>query len=113
MNDRIAHLYNPTHPAILRMIKMAVDAAHANGIWTGVCGEMAGDVLLTPLLVGLGVDELSAASAIVPRVKKAIQSLDASQCEELVRTALSMHDSEAIQQMSLEMARDRYAEIAD
>ena len=113
VNDRIAHLYNPTHPAILRMIKMAVDAAHANGIWTGVCGEMAGDVLLTPLLVGLGVDELSAASAIVPRVKKAIQSLDASQCEELVRTALSMHDSEAIQQMSLEMARDRYAEIAD
>jgi len=113
VNDRIAHLYNPTHPAILRMIKMAVDAAHANGIWTGVCGEMAGDVLLTPLLIGLGVDELSASSAVVPRVKKAVQSLDASQCEALVRTALSMEDSAAIQQMSLAMARDRYADIAD
>ena len=113
VNDRIAHLYNPTHPAILRMIKMAVDAAHANGIWTGVCGEMAGDVLLTPLLIGLGVDELSATSAVVPRVKKAVQSLDATQCEALVRTALSMDDSAAIQQMSLDMARDRYAEIAD
>ena len=113
VNDRIAHLYNPTHPAILRMIKMAVDAAHANGIWTGVCGEMAGDVLLTPLLIGLGVDELSATSAVVPRVKKAVQSLDASQCEELVRTALMMEDSAAIAQLSLEMARERYAEIAD
>ena len=113
VNDRIAHLYNPTHPAILRMIKMAVDAAHANGIWTGVCGEMAGDVLLTPLLIGLGVDELSATSVVVPRVKKAVQSLDASQCEALVRAALSMEDSAAIQQMSLAMARERYAEIAD
>ncbi|MEI8311618.1 MAG: phosphoenolpyruvate--protein phosphotransferase, partial [Verrucomicrobiota bacterium] len=113
VNDRIAHLYNPTHPAILRMIKMAVDAAHANGIWAGICGEMAGDVLLTPLLIGLGVDELSATSAIVPRVKKAVQSLDASQCEALVRTALTMEDSAAIQQMSLDMAREHYAEITD
>ena len=113
VNDRIAHLYNPTHPAILRLIKMTVDAAHANGIWTGVCGEMAGDVLLTPLLIGLGVDELSATSVVVPRVKKAVQSLDASQCEALIRTALTMEDSAAIQQLSLEMARERYAEIAD
>ena len=69
--------------------------------------------LLTPLLIGLGVDELSATSVIVPRVKKAVQSLDASRCEDLVRTALTMEDSAAIQQMSLEMARERYAEIAD
>ena len=113
VNDRIAHLYNPTHPAILRMIKMAVDAGHANGIWTGVCGEMAGDVLLTPLLIGLGVDELSATNAIVPRVKKAVQSLDSSQCVALVEPALTMQDSAAIERMSLEMARDRYADIAD
>lgn len=76
-NENIAHLYNPTHPAILRMIKMVVDAGRANGIWTGICGEMAADVLLTPLLIGLGVDELSVTSAVVPRIKKAIQSLDA------------------------------------
>ncbi len=113
VNDRIAHLYNPTHPAVLRMIKMTVDAAHSNGIWTGVCGEMAGDVLLTPLLIGLGVDELSATCAVVPRVKKAVQSLDALQCEALVQSALSMEDSAAIQRMSWEMARERYAEIAD
>lgn len=113
VNDRIAHLYNPTHPAILRMIKMTVDAGHANGIWTGICGEMAGDVLLTPLLIGLGVDELSATSAVVPRVKKAVQSLDSSRCEALVQTALTMEDSALIQKMSLEMALECYAEIAD
>ncbi|MEI6278890.1 MAG: phosphoenolpyruvate--protein phosphotransferase [Verrucomicrobiae bacterium] len=112
-NENIAHLYNPTHPAILRMIKMVVDAARANGIWTGVCGEMAGDILLTPLLIGLGVDELSATSAVVPRIKKAVQSLDASRCEALVQQVLGMDDSAAIAALSFEMARECYAEIAD
>jgi phosphotransferase system enzyme I (PtsI) len=112
-NENIANLYNPTHPAILRMIKMVVDAGRANGIWTGICGEMAGDVLLTPLLIGLGVDELSVTSAVVPRVKKAIQSLDAAQCEALVQQVLGMEDSAAIAALSLTMAQERYAEIAD
>jgi len=112
-NEHIAHLYNPTHPAILRMIKMVVDAAHGAGIWTGVCGEMAADVLLTPLLVGLGVDELSATNAMVPRVKKALQSLDAAACYDLVARALTMDDSAAILSMSSQMAREQYAEIAD
>jgi len=112
-NDRIAHLYRPTHPAILRMIKMVVDAARASQIWTGVCGEMAADVALTPLLIGLGVDELSATSAVVPRVKKAVQSLDSSRCTALVERVLSMDDSAAIEQLSLDMARECYAEIVD
>ena len=60
MNEKVAHLYEPTHPAILRLIKATVDAAHKHNIWVGVCGEMAGDPALTPLLLGLGVDELSA-----------------------------------------------------
>jgi len=112
-NENIAHLYNPTHPAILRMIKMVVDAARTNGIWTGVCGEMAGDILLTPLLVGLGVDELSVTSSVVPRIKKAVQSLDASRCEALVRNVLDMDDSAAIASLSLGMALECYAELAD
>jgi phosphotransferase system enzyme I (PtsI) len=113
LNDRIAHLYNPTHPSILRMIKMTVDAGRARGIWTGVCGEMAADILLTPLLIGLGVEELSATSALVPQVKKAVQSLEASACEELAMRALEMDDSTAILEMSTSMARENYGDLLD
>ena len=113
LNDRIAHLYNPTHPSILRMIKMTVDAGRSKGIWTGVCGEMAADVSLTPLLIGLGIQELSATGVLVPRVKKAVQSLDASACEALAATALNMDDSTAILDMSRAMAREKYAELVD
>ena len=70
VNERIAHLYEPTHPAILRLIEMTVSAAHANGIWIGVCGEMAGEITLTPLLLALGVDELSASAGLVPQSQK-------------------------------------------
>ena len=90
VNERIAHLYEPTHPAILRLIKMVVDAAHDAGIWAGVCGEMASEVTLTPLLLGLGVDELSASTPLVPRVKRAVQSLEMSVCRQLAEDALKM-----------------------
>jgi len=113
LNDRIAHLYNPTHPSILRMIRMTVEAGRAAGIWTGVCGEMASDILLTPLLIGLGIDELSAASVMVPRIKKAVQSLDANACEALTAEVLGMDDSTAILERSHAMARERYGDLID
>jgi phosphotransferase system enzyme I (PtsI) len=112
VNDRIAHLYNPTHPAILRMIKMVVEAGRGAGIWTGICGEMAGDVLLTPLLLGLGIDELSVTGTVLPRVKKAVQSLEFGACADLVVNALGMSDSAAIFELSRQAALENYAEIA-
>src|SRR5690606_6647054 len=69
LNERITHLYPPTHPAIVRLIKSVVDAAHAKGKWVGLCGEAAGEVVLTPLLLGLGIDELSVGAALVLPVK--------------------------------------------
>src|SRR5688572_4563318 len=69
LNEKIAHLYEPTHPAILRLIHMSVEAARKNGIWVGVCGEMAGEPFVAPLLLGLGVEALSAAPLSVPRIK--------------------------------------------
>src|SRR5258707_10601421 len=66
MNEKIAHLYEPTHPAIVRLIHVTVEAAHRQAIPVTVCGEMASDPVLAPLLMGLGVDELSAAPALVP-----------------------------------------------
>ena len=88
MNERIAHLYEPTHPAVVRLLKMIADGAHANNIWVGVCGEMAGDIVLTPLLLGLGMDELSASASLVPRVKRAVQRLSVAECKALVEEAL-------------------------
>jgi len=112
-NDRIAHLYEPTHPAVIRLVKMVVDAAHRNDIWVGVCGEMAGDIALTPLLLGLGVDELSASSAVVPRVKKAVQSLSIPTCQALAQEALDLDNSFAILHRCLEVAANHYAELID
>lgn len=111
VNDRIAHLYKPTHPAILRLIRMVVQAARANGIWTGVCGEMAGDIVLTPLLLGLGVDELSTSPATVPRVKKAIQSLKLTECQALAEQALRTETSSDILQLCLDLAHARYHDL--
>src|ERR1035437_3817590 len=69
MNEKIAHLYEPTHPAIVRLIKITVDAAHKHNVRVSVCGEMAGDPVLAPLLLGLGIDELSSAPSLVPPLK--------------------------------------------
>ena len=88
LNEKIAHLYEPTHPGILRLIKATVDAGQAHGIWTGVCGEMAGDVAAVPLLLGLGVTELSVTPSMVPRVKMLIRSIEMSQMRELAEFAL-------------------------
>ena len=89
MNERIAHLYEPTHPAIIRLIKSTVDAAHARKVWVSVCGEMAGDPVFAPLLIGLGVDELSAAPPLVAQVKYLIRRLKFSEAQELAAFALN------------------------
>ena len=111
VNERIAHLYEPTHPAVLRLLKMVADAAHANDIWVGVCGEMAGDLALVPLLLGLGIDELSVGASLVPRVKRAVQSLTHSECQQLVPELLELDTSAAILGRCTEMAQKHYADL--
>jgi phosphoenolpyruvate-protein phosphotransferase (PTS system enzyme I) len=111
VNERIAHLYEPTHPAILRLIEMTVAAAHANGIWVGVCGEMAGEITLTPLLLALGVDELSASAGLVPRVKKAVQTLDMKECDRLLEEIRDFHSGAEILARCEEVARRHYADL--
>jgi phosphotransferase system enzyme I (PtsI) len=111
VNERIAHLYEPTHPAILRLIEMTVTAAHSNGIWVGVCGEMAGEITLTPLLLALGVDELSASAGLVPRVKKAVQTLDTKECDQLLEEIRDLHSASEVLVRCEEVARRHYAEL--
>ena len=111
VNEKLAHLYEPTHPAILRLLKMIAEAAHANHIWVGVCGEMAGDVALIPLLLGLGMDELSAGATLVPRVKRAVQSLAIPECRELVEETLKLNTASEILARCLELADKRYGDL--
>ena len=87
-NEKVSHLYEPTHPAIVRLIKETVGASHRNGIWTGVCGEIGGDPILVPLLIGLGVDELSAAPPVIPEVKYMIRKTKVSEAQALAEFAL-------------------------
>ena len=111
VNEKIAHLYEPTHPAVLRLLKMIVDAGHAHNIWVGVCGEMAGDIALVPVLLGLGVEELSTAAILVPRVKRAVQSLSIPECRELVEETFKLNTASEILARCLELADKRYGDL--
>jgi phosphotransferase system enzyme I (PtsI) len=104
-NERVSHLYEPTHPAILRLIKATVDASHRHGLWTGVCGEIAGDTFLTPLLLGLGVDELSTAPSVVPQVKYIVRRLKMSEAQALAEFALQCESPSEIYRRCQELAR--------
>lgn len=99
MNEHIAHLYEPFHPAILRLIKNVIDASHEAGHWTGMCGEMAGNILATPILLGLGLDEFSmSASSILP-VKRIIRNLSMKKAKEIAEKALTMENGDEIRHM--------------
>ena len=89
-NERLAHLYEPLEPSVLRSIRHTVEAAHRHERWAGVCGEMAGDPLTAVLLLGLGVDEMSMTSFDVPRVKAALRSVSCEMARETAERALQM-----------------------
>jgi phosphotransferase system enzyme I (PtsI) len=88
INEYVSYLYEPLHPAVLRLIKQTVDNAHKNKIEVGLCGEMAGEPLYTPILMGMGLDELSMNAYAIPRVKKVIRGLDQDYCKELLNELL-------------------------
>ncbi len=110
-NERVAHLYEPSHPSVVRLLKMVADAAHANDIWVGVCGEMAGEVLFTPLLLGLGIDELSAGASLVPRVKSAVQRLTTAECRQLVEEVLQLDTPSAVLARCTAVAERNFPEL--
>ena len=113
VNPHVASLYRPTHPAVIRLIRRTIDAACDNGIPTAVCGEMAGDITLTPLLIGLGVEELSVGPQLVPRVGQAIRSLSHAECAAMADEALKCSRSSRICELSLDIARARYGHLLD
>lgn len=87
-NEKVAYLYQPAHPAILKLIKKTVDAAKENGIWVGICGEMAGDPRYIPLLVGMGVHELSMSPSSIGQIRRLVRKLYLHDAEKLLTRAL-------------------------
>ncbi|ADN02240.1 phosphoenolpyruvate-protein phosphotransferase [Spirochaeta thermophila DSM 6192] len=98
-NERVAYLYQPFHPAVLRLIQMTVDHAHQAGIPVGMCGEMAGDPLATFVLIGLGLDELSMSPASIPEVKRLVRSTSVAECEEFVGAILQLKSHREVERV--------------
>jgi phosphotransferase system enzyme I (PtsI) len=110
VNTKTAHLYEPTHPAVLRTLKSVFDAAHAAGIKSAICGEVAGDPILVPLLLGLGADELSASPALLPTVKYLIQHMKMSDAVKLAKDSLKAEDPKEIAAACLAFYQARVVE---
>ncbi len=96
VNEKIAYLYEPTHPGILKLIKSVIDAGHKNNIWVGMCGEMAGEPLLAVILLGLGLDEFSTSPINIPEVKNAMRSVTFQQSKKITDKVLQMETGEDI-----------------
>ena len=98
-NEMISHLYNPLSPAVLNLIKQVIDASHAEGKWTGMCGELAGDEKATLLLLGMGLDEFSMSAISIPRIKKLIRNVNFHDAKELADSALQQPTAVEIEQL--------------
>lgn len=96
MNERVSYLYQPYNPAVLRLIKMVIEAAHKEGKWVGMCGEMAGDELAIPILLGLGLDELSMSAASVLKARSQIKKLSKEESEAVIEKILDMNTTEEV-----------------
>ncbi|MDP2992758.1 MAG: putative PEP-binding protein, partial [Deltaproteobacteria bacterium] len=96
INEHVAHLYEPLHPGILRMIKQVVEAGHRGGIEVAMCGEMAGEASYMPILLGLGLDELSMNPLSVPQAKRIIRMFTMEEANEVVNDILQFSTADEI-----------------
>lgn len=110
-NERVAHLYSPAHPAVLRTIKHVIDAGKEKGVPVGMCGEMGSDIEYTLLLLGLGLDEFSVGPAALPEVKKVIRSVSLTQAKELATEALSFAETKRASEFLAKSAKKIIPEL--
>jgi phosphotransferase system enzyme I (PtsI) len=111
VNEHVAHLYQPLHPAVLRMIRQVVDAAHGAGIPVAMCGEMAGDQKMVPLLLGLGLDQLSMNALAIPRVKQVVRATSQEDWYRLARQALTYATAAEVAAFMTRELEVRYPEL--
>ncbi|MFH1190198.1 MAG: phosphoenolpyruvate--protein phosphotransferase [Candidatus Omnitrophota bacterium] len=112
VNEKIAYLYEPTHPAILRLIKGVIDNGHKAGIWVGMCGEMGGDIIMTIILLGLGLDEFSTSPIATPEIKRVIRAVTISQAEEVAQGALGLSTGKEVDAYARKKLKEIVPDIA-
>jgi multiphosphoryl transfer protein len=98
-NDRVAAIADPLHPSVLRLIRLVTEAARTHDKWAGVCGELAGEALAAPVLVGLGVRELSVAPPLVPAVKEAVREIELDEAQMLADAAVRLESGTAVREL--------------
>lgn len=108
VNENVNYLYDTLHPAILRLIRQVTEVGEARGIKVGMCGEMAGDPVNIPILLSLGLEELSMNALSIPMVKKLIRSITIDECRELAREAFEMSNAHQIHQRLESWIRERF-----
>ena len=97
MNEKISHLYNPFHPALLRLVKMVIDNAHSENKWVGMCGEVAGDPKLIPILIGMGLDEFSMSPISILKARDIIRNISQEKMRDLAQQVINLPTAEEVE----------------
>ncbi len=111
-NERIAYLYKELHPAVLRMIRLVIRSAHKCGAWVGLCGEMGGNPLATPVLLGLGLDEISVSPVVLPEIKRIIRALSHEEAVRIADRALSMASANEIEEFMRRFIQKKFKSLS-
>ncbi len=112
VNEKIAYLYEPAHPAVLRLIKTIIENGHNAGIWIGMCGEMAGDIVMTIILLGLGLDEFSTSPIATPEIKRIIRSVTMAQAKEIAQEAINLPTGKEIEKFARKKIKEIVPDLA-
>jgi len=112
VNEKIAYLYEPAHPAVIRLIKSVIENGHNAGIWVGMCGEMAGDIVMTIILLGLGLDEFSMSPIAIPEIKRIIRSVNVRQAKEIAQGAISLTTGKEVEKFAKKKLKEIVPDLA-
>lgn len=112
VNEKIAYLYEPAHPAVLLLIKNIIEAGHKAGIWVGMCGEMAGDIFMTLILLGFGLDEFSTSPIAIPELKKIIRSVTMDQAKDIAQQAITLSTGKEIERFAKRKLKEIVPDLA-
>ena len=112
VNEKIAYLYEPAHPAVLLLIKNIIESGHKAGIWVGMCGEMAGDILMTLILLGLGLDEFSTSPIATPEIKQIIRSVTMDTAKAIAEGALSLSTGKDVEKFARKKLKEAIPDMA-